>query len=141
MKSFKPVLTVVLLFVVAAVSILSACSKDDTVSWIVGKWTRVNVVNMDSVNINYNETWEFTEDGILRVSYVVTGGWIFNYDGSYSVDSYKTFTIDVPDSHEFALLNGKWQIVRREDNYMMAIIDMTQFDGAGGGLTFREFRR
>jgi hypothetical protein len=137
MKRIVPIVILLVLFCTAGM-VISGCSKSKLSSFIIGRWHRVNVINVDSVFV---EDWDFQPGGTLVIHHAPEGaGDTLNLTGTYAVVSYNKFSINIPDDH-WILLNGVWQIARKKDGYMMAVIDLSQFDGAGGGLTFREFTR
>jgi hypothetical protein len=138
MKRLLSIRFLCLLLLVAGIA-LGACSKKKARSWLLGRWNRINVVNVS--NSSFVEDWEFYNDGTLVIHYGAPGpGDTVNLYGNFSILSYNRFTIHIPDK-SFDLLNGYWQITNKKNNNMMIVFDVNQVSGAGGGLTFREFQR
>jgi hypothetical protein len=137
MKRIGTILILLVLFAAAGI-IISGCSKSKLSSYLLGRWHRVNVIDIDSVFV---EDWEFQAGGTLVIHHAPEGpGDSLNLVGTYAVVENDKFSINIPDDH-WILLNGVWEITRKKNGYMMAVIDLSQFDGAGGGLSFREFTR
>lgn len=126
---------IVFLLLIAAGTILSGCSKSKTKSWLLGRWSRINVVDM--TNISLPEIWEFQSDGTFRLLDAISdSGDTLDEQGNYVMKSYSKFEISLSDTTKFDYLVGVWQIVKHKNDYLMIV-----YNHDGHGLTFREFKK
>jgi hypothetical protein len=130
MKTFYKIF--ILSGLLISVLFFGSCSKSENESQakLEGKWKFINTANIS--DSTYVEDWEFTAEGKLLIYHKVNlRDPLVTYEGTYSMDSRKMFTVD--GFTKFPLYNTKWEIISNEDNALMIV------SSADAGLFYREF--
>jgi hypothetical protein len=115
--------------------LFSVSCKKNTQSWLVGKWDRVNVVDMNDTL--FYEKWEFASDGKLFIECSGSVNYIdsLNYKGelTYVVDSRNKITVSKD------LFSDQWEIVLRKKDKLRIVHNYGENMDVQMGLDSREF--
>jgi hypothetical protein len=133
MKRYRPGWIFFLLFLTMVIITIS-CRKSNLEGLLLGRWSRINVVNIDTPFV---EDWEFQNSGTLIIHFAKPGpGDTINDQASYALTAYNKFDIQFPNKHPYEQLSGNWQVIRKKNGYLMIVLNHK-----GHGLTFREFQK
>ena len=132
MKTFHRI--IILSLLITGILFSVSCKKN-TQSWLVGKWDRVNVKDIDDTV--FFETWEFTSDGQLLIECSGGDNYIdsLNYLGelTYNVDSRNKITVS---KEKFS---DQWEIVLRKKDKLRIVHNYGEDMDIQMGLDSREF--